>query len=90
MNRPDIHRDPDEIRAAADTVARVLDELRPLLAVPPAPREGAVAAGQEQMRVAAGHAVAELELLEAVARHCAATDRADRDAARSLRGLDRP
>jgi hypothetical protein len=88
MNRPDVHRDPDEIRAAAEAVARVLDELRPLLAVRPSPREGAVAAGQEQVRVAAGHAVAELELLAAVARHCAGTALADREAARSLRGLD--
>ncbi|MGD9529340.1 hypothetical protein [Pseudonocardia sp.] len=91
MNRPDVHRDPDEIRAAAAAVARVLDELRPLLAVRPSPCEGPVAAaGQEQVRVVAGHVVAELELLEAVARHCAGAAVADHDAARSMRMLDQP
>lgn len=77
MAPPDVHRDPDELLAAARAVGRVLDDLRPLLAAPPA--------GQEQVRIGAARVVAELERLEAGARQAAAVAAADDVGVRDLR-----
>lgn len=89
MTRPDIHRDPAELHAAAQALRRVLDELAPLLtATASVPASEASEAAHEQVRVAVGNAVAELELLEAGARRAAGAATADLDGLRALRGVD--
>jgi hypothetical protein len=89
----DLHLDPAELRSAAVSIARVLDDLRPLLTVPPDPPVALPVGSallEQRLRLleSAKRIAVELEDLRDRLRHAAgAAEHADQELAADLRRL---